>query len=225
MDRKPDIFEKIAYLGIAIATAKMYVDLHSGRIHSPLGPVLCFFIDFALYYLIYRAGRFVWCKWIKVRVGQEDCEKESGSASQSENTFIAKAQPLMDLQAINDYVLSYLGPFLQDEEKDLLSRNIQAFASSDHPELSPILDRKINGYGLYDIYHLCHAIGYHVGRKKNGSDISHFIKVCFPAYTVCIEESTIRCKLTSDEGNFTIPVVPRKADISRFRLKEKVISG
>ena len=76
MDRKPDIFEKIAYLGIAIATAKMYVDLHSGRIHSSLGPVLSFFIDFALYYLIYRAGRFVWRKWIKVRVGQEDCEKE-----------------------------------------------------------------------------------------------------------------------------------------------------
>ena len=66
MDRKPDIFEKIAYLGIAIATTKMYVDLHSGRIHSSLGPVLSFFIDFALYYLIYRAGRFVWCKWIKV---------------------------------------------------------------------------------------------------------------------------------------------------------------
>ena len=149
MDRKPDIFEKIAYLGIAIATAKMYVDLHSGRIQSPLGPVLSFFIDFALYYLIYRAGRFVWRKWIKVRVGQEDCEKEPGSASQSEHTFIGKAQPQMDLQAINDYVLSYLGPFLQDEEKDLLGRNIQAFASSDHPELSPILDRKINGYGLY----------------------------------------------------------------------------
>ena len=225
MDRKPDIFEKIAYLGIAIATAKMYVDLHSGRIQSPLGPVLCFFIDFALYYLIYRAGRFVWRKWIKVRVGQEDCAKEPGSASQSEHTFIAKTQPLMDLQAINDYVLSYLGPFLQDEEKDLLNRNIQAFASSDHPELSPILDRKINGYGLYDIYHLCHAIGYHVGRKKNGSDISHFIKVCFPAYTACVEESTIRCKLTSDEGDITIPVVPRKADITRFRLKEKVISS
>ena len=225
MDRKPDIFEKIAYLGIAIATAKMYVDLHSGRIHSSLGPVLSFFIDFALYYLIYRAGRFVWRKWIKARVGQEDCEKEPGSASQSEHTFIAKAQPQMYLQAINDYVLSYLGPFLQDEEKDLLSRNIQAFASSDHPELSPILDRKINGYGLYDICHLCHAIGYHVGRKKNGSDISHFIKVCFPAYTACVEESTIRCKLTSDEGDITIPVVPRKADISRFGLKEKVISG
>lgn len=225
MDRKPDIIEKIAYLGIAIATAKMYVDLHSGRIHSPLGPVLSFFIDFALYYLIYRAGRFVWRKWIKVRVGQEDCAKEPGSASQSEHTFIAQAQPQMDLQAINDYVLSYLGPFLQNEEKDLLNRNIQAFASSDHPELSPILDRKINGYGLYDIYHLCHAIGYHVGRKKNGSDISHFIKVCFPAYTACVEESTIRCKLTSDEGDITIPVVPRKADITRFRLKEKVISG
>lgn len=225
MDRKPDIIEKIAYLGIAIATAKMYVDLHSGRIHSPLGPVLSFFIDFALYYLIYRAGRFVWRKWIKVRVGQEDGMKEPRSASQSEHTFIAQAQPQMDLQAINDYVLSYLGPFLQNEEKDLLNRNIQAFASSDHPELSPILDRKINGYGLYDIYHLCHAIGYHVGRKKNGSDISHFIKVCFPAYTACVEESTIRCKLTSDEGDITIPVVPRKADITRFRLKEKVISG
>ena len=151
MDRKPDIFEKIAYLGIAIATAKMYVDLHSGRIHSSLGPVLSFFIDFALYYLIYRAGRFVWRKWIKVRVGQEDCEKEPGSASQSEHTLIAKAQSQMDLQPINDYVLSYLGPFLQDEEKDHLSRNIQSFASSDNPELFPILDRKINGYGLYEI--------------------------------------------------------------------------
>ena len=225
MDRKPDIFEKIAYLGIAIATAKMYVDLHSGRIQSPLGPVLCFFIDFALYYLIYRAGRFVWRKWIKVRVGQEDCEKEPGSASQSEHTFIAKAQPRMDLQAINDYVLSYLGPYLQDEEKDLLSRNIQAFASSDHPELSPILDRKINGYGLYDIYHLCHAIGYHVGRKKNGSDISHFIKVCFQAYTIGVEESTIRCKLTYIDCDYKIPVVPKKADISQYCFNGEVISG
>ena len=225
MDRKPDIFEKIAYLGIAIATAKTYVDLHSGRIQSPLSPVLCFFIDFAVYYLIYRAGRFVWCKWIKVRVGQEKCENETGAVLQNGNTLITQAQSQMDLQPINDYVLSYLGPFLQDEEKDHLSRNIQAFASSDNPELFPILDRKINGYGLYDICHLCHAIGYHVGRKKNGSDISHFIKVCFPAYTVCVEESTIRCKLTSDEGDITIPVVPRKADISRFGLKEKVISG
>ena len=225
MDRKPDIFEKIAYLGIAIATAKTYVDLHSGRIQSPLSPVLCFFIDFAVYYLIYRAGRFVWCKWIRVRVGQEKCENETGAVLQNGNTLITQAQSQMDLQPINDYVLSYLGPFLQDEEKDHLSRNIQAFASSDHPELFPILDRKINGYGLYDIYHLCHAIGYHVGRKKNGSDISHFIKVCFPAYTACVEESTIRCKLTSDEGDITIPVVPRKADITRFRLKEKVISG
>ena len=225
MDRKPDIFEKIAYLGIAIATAKTYVDLHSGRIQSPLSPVLCFFIDFAVYYLIYRAGRFVWCKWIKVRVGQEKCENETGAVLQNGNTLITQAQSQMDLQPINDYVLSYLGPFLQDEEKDHLSRNIQAFASSDHPELFPILNRKINGYGLYDIYHLCHAIGYHVGRKKNGSDISHFIKVCFPEYTVCVEESTIRCKLTSDEGDITIPVVPRKADISRFGLKGKVISG
>ena len=225
MDRTPDIFEKIAYLGIAIATAKTYVDLHNGRIQSPLSPVLSFFIDFALYYLIYRAGLFIWCKWIKIRVGQEGSEKEPGSTSQNEHTLIAQAQSQMDMHALNDYVLSYLGPFLRDEEKEHLSRNIQAFASSDHPELSPILDRKIDGYGLYDIYHLCHAIGYHVGRKKNGSDISHFIKVCFPAYTVCIEESTIRCKLTSDEGDYTIPVVPRKADISRFGLKEKVISG
>ena len=225
MDRKPDILEKIAYLGIAIATAKTYVDLHSGRIQSPLGPVLSFFIDFALYYLIYRAGRFIWCKWIKVGVAQEGGEKEPESAFQDRCALSIEAQAQKDLQAVDNYVLSYLGPYLRDEEKELLTHNIQAFASSDHPELSPILDRKINGYGLYDIYHLCHAIGYHVGRKKNGSDISHFIKVCFPAYTACVEESTIRCKLTSDEGDIMIPVVPRKADITRFRLKEKVISS
>ena len=152
MDRKPDIFEKIAYLGIAIATAKMYVDLHSGSIQSPLGPVLSFFIDFALYYLIYRAGRFVWRKWIKVRVGQEDCEKEPGSASQSEHTFIAKAQPRMDLQAINDYVLSYLGPFLQDEEKDLLSRYSSHPPTTQNSPLSWIERSTVTDYMTFTTY-------------------------------------------------------------------------
>lgn len=224
MDRKPDIFEKIAYLGIAIATAKMYVDLHSGRIHSSLGPVLSFFIDFALYYIIYRIGRFVWCSWIRGRTRQE-VKKQIEQTAQESSDPSYKVHFPNKLQALYDYAFSHIGHLLEEDEKAELTRNIRSFATSDAPDLSPILKRRIEGLGLYDLYHLCHAIGYHTGRVKNGSDVAHFIKVCFPAYTLGVEESTIRCKLTYIDCDYKIPVVPKKADISQYCFNGEVISG
>lgn len=224
MDKKPDIFEKIAYLGIAIATAKMYVDLHSGRIQSPLGPVLSFFIDFALYYLIYRIGRFVWRSWIR-DWARPEAKKQTEPTARDRRGPSSKVHFPNKLQILYDYALSHLGHLLEEDEKVELTRNICSFATSDDPDLSPILKRRIEGLGLYDLYHLCHAIGYHTGRIKNGSDVAHFIKVCFPAYTLGVEESTIRCKLTYIDCDYKIPVVPKKADISQYCYNGEVISG
>lgn len=122
------------------------------------------------------------------------------------------------LERLERYALHYLGAFLSDEDKEILLYDIHEFASKEKPKLEPMSLKRIGAYHSYDIFHLCHAIGYHTTRRKLCRDIAVFAYVCFPYYTSDTSVETIEKKLTVKPlfKHSIINVVDRREPLPEF---------
>ena len=83
-------------------------------------------------------------------------------------------------------------------------------------ELHPVMQDKFDDFNLYDITHLCHAIGNHTVTRKNIYQIASFAKACFPAYTKGQHVHSIAAKLTNTDRVTTIPVLHRNDTLPDF---------
>ena len=120
------------------------------------------------------------------------------------------------IEAIYNYTMHYIGRYLTHEERLLIRENIIIFSFDKDTELYPVVQEKFGDFNLYDITHLCHAIGNHTVTKKNIYQIASFAKACFPAYTKGQHEHSIAAKLTNTDRATTIPVLHRNDPLPDF---------
>lgn len=120
------------------------------------------------------------------------------------------------IDAIFNYTMHYIGKYLTYEERILIRENIIIFSFNKDAELYPVVQNKFGDFNLYDITHLCHAIGNHTVVKKNIYQIATFAKACFPAYTKGQHEHSIAAKLTNTDRATIIPVLRRNDPLPDF---------
>lgn len=113
------------------------------------------------------------------------------------------------IKGVFNYAIHYLGKYLTPEQCTVLRHNIIIFSFDLEDELAPVARVKFDGLNIYDITHLCHAIGNHTLCKKNIHQIALFTKACFPAYTGGQHEHSIAAKLTNTDRPTIIPVIRR----------------
>lgn len=120
------------------------------------------------------------------------------------------------IDAIFNYTMHYIGKYLTYEERILIRENIIIFSFNKDEELYPVVQNKFGDFNLYDITHLCHAIGNHTVVKKNIYQIATFAKACFPAYTKGQHKHSIAAKLTNTDRATIIPVLRRNDPLPDF---------
>ena len=123
----------------------------------------------------------------------------------------ADGQPMPE-----NYTMHYIGRYLTLEERVLLRENIIIFSFDKEEELHPVIENKFGDFNLYDITHLCHAIGNHTVSRKNIYQIASFAKACFPAYTNGQHMHSIAAKLTNTDRATIIPVLRRNDPLPDF---------
>ena len=145
--------------------------------------------------------------------------KSSVFSNNDEHIIIYKEKEERDrktIEAIYNYTMHYIGRYLTHEERLLIRENIIIFSFDKDTELYPVVQEKFGDFNLYDITHLCHAIGNHTVTKKNIYQIASFAKACFPAYTKGQHEHSIAAKLTNTDRATTIPVLRRNDPLPDF---------
>lgn len=122
------------------------------------------------------------------------------------------------IDAVFNYTIHYIGKYLTHEQRTVLRHNIIVFSFDLEEELVPVVQEKFDGLNIYDITHLCHAIGNHTVCKKNIHQIALFTKACFPAYTGGQHEHSIAAKLTNTDRPTLIPVIRRTDPLPDFNV-------
>ena len=120
------------------------------------------------------------------------------------------------IDAVFNYTMHYIGQYLTQEERILIRKNIIIFSFGMDAELYPVVQNKFGDFNIYDITHLCHAIGNHTITRKNIYQIASFTKACFPAYTKGQHIHTIAAKLTNTDRATIIPVLHRNDPLPDF---------
>lgn len=120
------------------------------------------------------------------------------------------------IDAVFNYTMHYIGQYLSQDERSLIRENIIIFSFDKDEELHPVMLDKFDDFNLYDITHLCHAIGNHTVTRKNIYQIASFAKACFPAYTKGQHVHSIAAKLTNTDRVTTIPVLHRNDPLPDF---------
>ena len=123
---------------------------------------------------------------------------------------------LKTIEAVFNYTMHYIGRYLTLEERTLLKENIIIFSFDRDEEIYPVVQNKFGDFNLYDITHLCHAIGNHTVTRKNIYQIASFAKACFPAYTNGQHVHSIAAKLTNTDRATSIPVLRRSDPLPDF---------
>lgn len=122
------------------------------------------------------------------------------------------------VDAVFNYTIHYIGKYLTQEQQTILRHNIIIFSFDIEEELIPVVQEKFDGLNIYDITHLCHAIGNHTVSRKNIHQIACFTKACFPAYTGGQHEHSIAAKLTNTDRPTIIPVIRRTDPLPDFNV-------
>ena len=120
------------------------------------------------------------------------------------------------IEDVFNYAMHYIGKYLTLEQRTLLRNNIIIFSFDIKEELMPVILDRFDDLNIYDITHLCHAIGNHTVSKKNINQIASFAKACFPAYTGGQHEHSIAAKLTNTDRPTRIPVIRRNDPLPDF---------
>lgn len=219
--RKITVYDQVALIALAGESMVCYIGLHNvvqlDVIASLLGLV---FNSSVLFFLYCHSFRRVLTGSIKPNETVMPKETVNYPFPNDDNhTIIYKEREERELKTIDavfNYTMHYIGQYLSQDERTLIRENIIIFSFDKDEELQSVMQDKPDDFNLYDITHLCHAIGNHTVTRKNIYQIATFAKACFPAYTKGQHVHSIAAKLTNTDRVTTIPVLHRNDPLPDF---------
>ena len=219
--RKITVYDQVALIALAGESMVCYIGLHNvvqlDVIASLLGLV---FNSSVLFFLYCHSFRRVLTGSIKPNETVMPKETDRHPFPDDDNHIIIlkerEERELKTIDAVFNYTMHYIGRYLTLEERGLLRENIIIFSFDKEEELHPVIENKFGDFNLYDITHLCHAIGNHTVSRKNIYQIASFAKACFPAYTNGQHMHSIAAKLTNTDRATIIPVLRRNDPLPDF---------
>ena len=219
--RKITVYDQVALIALAGESMVCYIGLHNvvqlDVIASLLGLV---FNSSFLSFLYYHSFRRVLAGLISPKETVISKETDSHPSDEDDGHLIIykerEERELKTIDAVFNYTMHYIGQYLSQDERSLIRENIIIFSFDKDEELHPVMQDKFDDLNLYDITHLCHAIGNHTVTRKNIYQIATFAKACFPAYTKGQHVHSIAAKLTNTDRVTTIPVLHRNDPLPDF---------
>ena len=219
--RKVTVYDQVALIALAGESMVCYIGLHNvvqlDVIASLLGLV---FNSSVLFFLYCHSFRRVLTGLFKPKETVMPKETDSHPSDEDDGHLIIykerEERELKTIDAVFNYTMHYIGQYLSQDERTLIRENIIIFSFDKDEELHPVMLDKYNDFNLYDITHLCHAIGNHTVTRKNIYQIATFAKACFPAYTKGQHVHSIAAKLTNTDRVTTIPVLHRNDPLPDF---------
>lgn len=219
--RKVTVYDQVALIALAGESMVCYIGLHNvvqlDVIASLLGLV---FNSSVLSFLYCHSFRRVLTGLFKPKEIVMPKETDSHPSDEDDGHLIIykerEERELKTIDAVFNYTMHYIGQYLSQDERTLIRENIIIFSFDKDEELHPVMLDKYNDFNLYDITHLCHAIGNHTVTRKNIYQIATFAKACFPAYTKGQHVHSIAAKLTNTDRVTTIPVLHRNDPLPDF---------
>ena len=219
--RKITVYDHVALIALAGESMVCYIGLHNvvqlDVIASLLGLV---FNSSFLSFLYCHSFRRVLAGSISPKETVISKETANQPFPDNDNHIIIykerEERELKTIDAVFNYTMHYIGQYLSQDERTLIRENIIIFSFNKDEELHPVMQDKLDDFNLYDITHLCHAIGNHTVTRKNIYQIATFAKACFPAYTKGQHVHSIAAKLTNTDRVTTIPVLHRNDTLPDF---------
>ena len=219
--RKLTVLDQVALIALAGESTICYIGLHNvvqlDAIASLLGLV---FNSSVLSFLYCHSFRRFLSGVFEPRKKQALLEADSQPYHNNDDHIIyykeREDKNLKTIDAVFNYTMHYIGRYLTLDERALLRENIIIFSFDKDEELHPVIENKFGDFNIYDITHLCHAIGNHTVSKKNIYQIAYFAKACFPAYTNGQHVHSIAAKLTNTDRATIIPVLRRNDPLPDF---------
>ena len=219
--RKITVYDQVALIALAGESMVCYIGLHNvvqlDVIASLLGLV---FNSSVLFFLYCHSFRRVLTGSIKPNETVMPKETVNYPFPNDDHHIIIykerEERELKTIDAVFNYTMHYIGQYLSQDERTLIRENIIIFSFDKDEELQPVMQDKFDDFNLYDITHLCHAIGNHTVTRKNIYQIATFAKACFPAYTKGQHVHSIAAKLTNTDRVTTIPVLHRNDHLPDF---------
>ena len=219
--RKLSVLDQIALIALAGESTVCYIGLHNVAKLDVIASLLG---------LVFNSSvlSFLYCHSFKKALTNSINPKETEalikttnqlSLENDNNILICKEKEERDrktIEAVFNYTMHYLGKYLSQDERALIQENIIIFSLDKEEELLPVINDKFDDFNIYDITHLCHAIGNHTVTRKNIYQIASFAKACFPAYTKGQHIHSIAAKLTNTDRATTIPVLHRNDPLPDF---------
>lgn len=219
--RKITVYDQVALIALAGESMVCYIGLHN---------VVQLDVIASLLGLVFNSSvlSFLYCHSFRRALAGSISHKETVISKETANhpfpdndnhIIIYKEREERELKTIDavfNYTMHYIGQYLSQDERSLIRENIIIFSFDKDEELHPVMQDKLDDFNLYDITHLCHAIGNHTVTRKNIYQIATFAKACFPAYTKGQHVHSIAAKLTNTDRVTTIPVLHRNDPLPDF---------
>ena len=186
--RKLSVLDQVALIALAGESTVCYIGLHNmlqlDVIASLLGLV---FNSSILSFLYCHSLRRVFVGSNKPKKSKALLEEVNHQSPENDSHIVLykerEERDWKTIDAVFNYTMHYIGQYLTQEERILFRKNIIIFSFDKDAELYPVVQNKFGDFNIYDITHLCHAIGNHTVTRKNIHQIASFAKACFPAYT------------------------------------------
>lgn len=222
--RKLSVLDQVALIALAGESTVCYIGLHNmlqlDVIASLLGLV---FNSSILSFLYCHSLRRVFVGSNKFQKSEALLEDANHQSSENDSHIVLykerEERDWKTIDAVFNYTMHYIGQYLTQEERILFRKNIIIFSFDKDAELYPVVQNKFGDFNIYDITHLCHAIGNHTVTRKNIHQIASFAKACFPAYTNGQHVHSIAAKLTNTDRATIIPVLHRNDPLPDFSEK------
>ena len=219
--RKITVYDQVALIALAGESMVCYIGLHNvvqlDVIASLLGLVFNSSVLFFLYCHSFRRVLTGSIKPNETVMPKETVNHPFPNDNNHINIYKEREErELKTIDAVFNYTMHYIGQYLSQDEKTIIRENIIIFSFDKDEELQPVMQDKLDDFNLYDITHLCHAIGNHTVTRKNIYQIASFAKACFPAYTKGQHVHSIAAKLTNTDRVTTIPVLHRNHPLPDF---------
>lgn len=222
--RKLSVLDQVALIALAGESTVCYIGLHNmlqlDVIASLLGLV---FNSSILSFLYCHSLRRVFVGSNKPKKSKALLEEVNHQSPENDSHIVLykerEERDWKTIDAVFNYTMHYIGQYLTQEERILFRKNIIIFSFDKDAELYPVVQNKFGDFNIYDITHLCHAIGNHTVTRKNIHQIASFAKACFPAYTNGQHVHSIAAKLTNTDRATIIPVLHRNDPLPDFSEK------
>ena len=219
--RKITVYDQVALIALAGESMVCYIGLHNVVQLDVIASLLGLgFNSSVLFFLYCHSFRRVLTGSIKPNETVMPKETVNYPFPNDDNHIIIykerEERELKTIDAVFNYTMHYIGQYLSQDERTLIRENIIIFSFDKDEELQSVMQDKPDDFNLYDITHLCHAIGNHTVTRKNIYQIATFAKACFPAYTKGQHVHSIAAKLTNTDRVTTIPVLHRNDPLPDF---------